>query len=266
MNAPTVHALRSVAPDVDMLSTALPVPIGGFLPVNAFLLRSQQPVLVDAGVSALAHPTLDALRELTDPAKLRWIYLTHMDADHIGCVEQLLEEAPEAQIVTTFLGMAKLGLRLAVPPSRVLLLNPGQTLDVGDRKLRVGSPPCYDAPETTTLFDESRRTLFASDCFGSVVASPRIAKANDIASDDLLQGSVGWLTIDSPWIHSVRRDDLKRALDRVTELSPEVTLSAHLPPAYDMIEQLAQNVLQAPDAPPFVGPDQDAFERLLAAQ
>jgi hypothetical protein len=44
--------------------------------------------------------------------------------------------------------MGKLSLRFAIAPERFYLVNPGQSLDVGDRLLAVFSPPTYDAPET----------------------------------------------------------------------------------------------------------------------
>ncbi len=74
----------------------------------------------------------------------------------------MLELAPNARIVTTYLGMGKLGIQ-GFPVERVYLLNPGQSLDVGDRTLQALTPPSYDAPETTALFDNKTRTLFSAD-------------------------------------------------------------------------------------------------------
>jgi glyoxylase-like metal-dependent hydrolase (beta-lactamase superfamily II) len=109
MNAPTLNATRNVAADVDQLGTYIPVPGIGHFAVNAFLLRSREPVLVDAGIVTMQEPMLAALESLIDPRELRWIYLTHVDGDHVGCVEALLRRAPKARIVTTFLGWSKLG-------------------------------------------------------------------------------------------------------------------------------------------------------------
>jgi flavorubredoxin len=40
-----------------------------------------------------------------DPADVRWIWLTHPDRDHTGGLYDLLEAAPQARVVTTFLGV-----------------------------------------------------------------------------------------------------------------------------------------------------------------
>src|SRR5687768_15897980 len=103
MNPPTVNLTRNVAPAVDQIGTYIPVPGMGHFAVNSFLIRSRQPVLVDAGIVTMQQPWLAALESLLDPADLSFIYLTHVDGDHIGCLDALVERAPKARIVTTFL-------------------------------------------------------------------------------------------------------------------------------------------------------------------
>lgn len=264
MTEPTIVTTRNVAPAVDQLGTMAPIPQLGYLAINAFVLHAREPVLIDAGIVAMRHLMLKAISGVIDPASLRYIYLTHVDNDHVGCLDELLELSPRARIVTTFLGMAKLGLSRMIPPERFLLLNPGQALDVGDKKLVVVRPPCFDAPETTMLWDASSRTLFSSDCFGGVIPSP-VESANDIPASTLREGMMTWLSVDSPWIHGIRPAALEQATRAVTELAPKTILSAHLAPARDLVDALVQNVRLAPGAAPFQGPDQSAFEQLLKA-
>jgi glyoxylase-like metal-dependent hydrolase (beta-lactamase superfamily II) len=264
MNPPTVNSRRNVAADVDQLGTYIPVPGIGHFAVNAFLLRSREPVLVDAGIVTMQEPMLSALEALIDPSELRWLYLTHVDSDHVGCVETLLRRAPKARIVTTFLGWSKLGFGRSIAPDRFLLLNPGEELDVGDRKLLVTRPPCYDAPETTMLFDPTSRTLFSSDYFGALVPSP-VEVAEQVPANALREGMMAWLSVDSPWVRMLQPALLEQATRGVLELAPETVLSTHLAPARRMADVLSANVLAAPGAAPFVGPDQAAFEKMLEA-
>ncbi len=264
MNAPTITTTRHVAPDVDQIGTYLALPGMGHLAVNAFLLRSEQPVLIDAGIANMHEPLLQAVESLIDPAELRYIYLTHVDGDHLGCLDELLERAPKARIVTTFLGMSKLGFTRQIPPERFLLLNPGQELPVGDRTLQVHKPPVFDAPETTMLFDPSSHTLFSSDCFGGMVPAP-VASANEVPEAALCEGMVGFLCVDSPWVHSVDAKLFEDAVSSLLQLAPETVLSSHLAPATGLVQLLSENLLRAPGATPFSGPDQAAFENMLSA-
>jgi hypothetical protein len=47
---------------------------------------------------------------------------------------------------------------------RVHLVNPGESITVGDRTLTAWTPPLFDNPITTGLVDDRTRILFSSDC------------------------------------------------------------------------------------------------------
>jgi flavorubredoxin len=254
-----------VSTDTAILPAYFPVPMFGLVPVNAFLIRSAEPVLIDTGLIPAADEFMRSLRALIDPAALRWIWLTHVDPDHLGSVERLLVEAPQARIVTTFLGLGKYGLRGQLPPERVLLLNPGQTLDVGDRRLLALRPPTFDSPETTAIFDAKTRTLFSADCFGGIVQQPA-DDAAAIGAAALRDGCVLWTTVDSPWLHMTEGSAFERTLSAIRALKPELVLSSHLPPARRMTEALLGHLATARTAAPWVGPDQAAMMAAMAQQ
>ena len=129
------------------------------------------------------------------------MWLTHPDRDHTGSLMQILEAAPQARLVTTFLGLGILSIDYPIPPDRVFLLNPGQALTVGDRSLHAFRPPLFDSPATTGLFDSRTGTCFSSDCFGGPLATAELAQADDVAAvpaSDLLDAQRLWAMVDSP--------------------------------------------------------------------
>ena len=259
--------ITSSAPDVTSLVDAVEIPGLGFLPINAFVLHAEQPVLVDTGQPASREDFLDALWSQVDPRELRWIYLTHPDRDHTGSLAEVLAAAPSARLVTTFVGMGILSIEYEIAPDRVFLLNPGQSLDVGDRRLTAFRPPLYDSPATTGFWDERTGTCFSSDCFGAPMPDADLVWADDIAAipaEDLAAAQRLWATVDSPWITGVDRAAFRASLDPLRRLDPAVLLSTHLPPARAAAHRLLDMVAAAPDTPPFVGPDQAALEALLA--
>ncbi len=261
-----MHVLRPT-PDVTALADVAEIPGLGFLPVNAYLLRAEQPVLVDTGMHASQRAFLDALWSQVDPTDLRWIYLTHPDRDHTGSLMEVLAAAPSARLVTTFLGMGILSLDFAIPPERVFLLNPGQSLDVGDRRITAFRPPVYDSPATTGFTDDRNGTCFSSDCFGAPMASADLISVDDIAAvthEDLVAAQRLWATVDSPWVTTVDRKTFRASLEPLRRLDPPVVLSSHLPPAHEATTQLLDTLETAPEAEQFVGPDQAALEALLA--
>jgi len=264
MQAPTMFGNRRVAPDTIALRSYAPLPGFGILPVNAHVIHARQPVLVDTGMATLHDDFMRELRSAIDPAELRWIWLTHMDADHVGNLRAVLAEAPQARVVTNYLGMGKMGLQ-QLPLDRVYLLNPGQALDAGDRHLVALQPPCYDAPETMALFDARTHTLFSADCFGALMAEPA-DRTQDMTAAALREGIAGWSAIDAPWLRRMPGSHLALSLAMLRDFMPETVLGSHLPPAPGMADVLFDCLMAARDALPFVGPDQAAMERLLAWQ
>ena len=191
---------RRVAQDIYVLPSFCPIPGLGILPVNAFVIKGEEPLLVDTGLHQDRDGFQDALGSVIDPADLRWIWLTHPDQDHVGSLRDILDAAPRARLITTFLGFGILNLFMEISPSRLYLLNPGESLDIGDRSLHCIKPPIFDNPATTAFFDDKSRALFSSDCFGALIERPE-DDAAAIEVEARRAGQVRWATIDAPWLH-----------------------------------------------------------------
>ena len=154
-----------------------------------------------------------------------------------------------------------------VPLDRVYLLNPGQSLDVGDRTLTAFRPPLYDSPATVGFYDDRSRTCFSSDCFGAPMPSTELAGGNDVSDiprDQLRSGQLLWATVDSPWVHTTDAARYLSTVQPIRAMDPAAILSTHLPPAIGQTAQFLEMLAAAPDADPFVGPDQHALEEILA--
>lgn len=259
--------INRIGPDVSVLADQLEVPGIGFLPVNAFVLHATEPVVVDTGLSLPGRGFLEALGSVIDPADVGWIWLTHPDRDHTGGLFALLDAAPQARVITTFLGMGIMSTERPLPLDRVYLLNPGQTLDVGDRQLTALRPPLFDNPATTGFYDHASGALFSSDCFGAPMPTAELATCDDaghLPAGDLREAQLLWATVDSPWVHTVDHACYLGTLGQLRDLDPELILSTHLPPAPRRTPEFLQTLTAAPAADAFTGPDQAALEQMLA--
>jgi glyoxylase-like metal-dependent hydrolase (beta-lactamase superfamily II) len=262
MDTPVMLTPQTVAPDTWILPAYLPVPGFGSLPVNAFVIRGAEPVLVDTGLAALGNEFMEALESIVDPDALRWIWVTHADADHVGNLARILAAARQARVVTTFLGMGKLAMQ-GLSLERVHLLNPGQSLELADRRLTAFTPPSFDAPETTGLYDDRSRALFSSDCLGALLEAP-VERAADLPEAALREGLVVWATVDAPWLCGLQAGRFAESAAAVRRFEPDAVLSSHLPPARGMLDVLLGHLDAARAASPFVGPDQAELERMMA--
>ena len=250
-------------PDIEVLASNFPIPGYGLVPINAFVIKGSEPVLVDTGAVVESEEFMPALRSVIDPTDLKWIWLTHTDFDHIGSLHQLLAENSQVRVITTFLGVGIMSLFAPLPMDRVHFVNPGEKITVGDRTLSAVKPPAFDNPSTTGFYDYKSGVFFSSDCFGALLSEvPQ--NAGDLSDKDLREGQVFWATVDSPWLHKVDGGTFAKELDGIRKMEPKMILSSHLPAAPgDMTERLLASLAAAPTAQPFVGPDQAALEQML---
>lgn len=252
--------------DVTVLSDYAEVAGIGFLPVNAFVLHAEQPVVIDSGLSTADKDFVSALADVLDPADVRWVWITHPDRDHTGGLWSLMEAAPQATLVSTFLGVGVMTCEWEVPLDRVFLLNPGQALDVGDRRLHAFRPPLFDSPATMGFLDGFSGALFSSDCFGAPLPSAELATSADVRAvgDEVRDLQLLWASVDSPWVHQVDPATFGATVDPIRAMAASAVFSAHLPPAPEPDDSLYETLLLAPRAAPFVGPDQAALQALLS--
>jgi len=252
-----------VVPGIDILPTHFPVHGVGFLPVNAFVIKSKEPVLVDTGLGVESDEFMAALESVINPKDLKWVWLTHDDADHTGNLQRVLEAAPGARLAANSLAVLRMSSAWRVPMDRVYWLNPGDSLDVGDRRLTAVRPPLFDNPTTIGIHDDKSGTFFSADCFGAIIQSPA-ANADDIPEEELAQGVAGWASLDDPIVHIIDTKAFGRVLDEVRQMAPKNILSGHLPPALGKTELLLDLLAGVPASAPSVAPDQSALEQIIA--
>jgi flavorubredoxin len=262
MDQPTMFEPYQAAPDVDVLPSWFPIPGLGMVAVNAFVLKGAEPMLVDTGLVPVRDDFRAQLSTVIDPKDLKWLWLSHTDQDHVGSLQWILEQAPQLRVITTYLGVGRMSLFQPLPLDRIYLLNPGQSISVGDRTLTAVRPPSFDAAETTGFYDPKAGAFFCADCFGALLSEPA-GNAADIGSAKLREGSIRWATLDAPWLHLVDRAAFGEKLDRVREMAPRLLLTSHLPVARGMTEELLGYLAAVPDAEPFVGFDQATLEGML---
>ncbi len=249
--------------DIAVLPTFFPIPGLGVLPINAFVIKAKQPMLVDTGIGIERGAFLKAVESVISPRDLRWVWISHDDLDHIGSIQEVLEAAPNARIVGSALAALRMSTSWPVPMDRLFALNPGESIDLGDRKLTAVKPPLYDNPTATGFFDAKSHALFSVDSFGAIIQRPA-QDAADIPSGELAEGMTLWATADSPWVHNIDIAKFSQVLDGIRKLGATTVLSTHLPPARNMTELLLGVLSKTPRAEPFIAPNQAALEAIMA--
>jgi flavorubredoxin len=157
----TVHEIAS---GIYRISTPVsPTAIPGGFTFNQFLVVDQEPLLFHTGMRTLFPVVREAVARVLDPARLRWIGFSHVEADESGALNDWLAVAPQAQPVCSQVAAMTSG-DMADRPLRALA--DGEELVLGDKRLRwLDAPHLPHNWECGYMFESSTRTLLCGDLF-----------------------------------------------------------------------------------------------------
>ena len=147
--------------DIEILPSFFPIPGMGFLAVNAFIIKAKEPILIDTGMGIESPEFMKSLESIIDPQELRWVWLTHDDADHTGNLQRVFEAAPNARLAANSLAVLRISTAWPIPMDRVYWINPGDTITAGNHELVAVRPPLFDNPTTIGVYDKKSEALLS---------------------------------------------------------------------------------------------------------
>lgn len=258
-----MHEPIRIADDTFALPSTMAIPGVGLLNVAPLVIRGSEPVLVDTGPPIQRDEYLAAVFSLVEPEEVRWIFLSHDDRDHSGNLIPLLERCPNARLLTTFVGVGRMGEEWTLPLNRVVLVNDGESFSVGDRTLTAIRPPFFDCPGTRGLWDSSTGLYYSVDSFGA--PTPVACEEVGDVPEDAYQVGFDWFNrINHPWHEMTDPTKVATAIDRIRRLDATVIASYHGPVARNRSEQLCDMLAAIPAMQPLSLPTQADLEAMMA--
>lgn len=153
--------VTEIAPDVYRISA---YESNFKLQFNHFLVKDKDPLLFHTGMKGMFPVVREAVARIIDPATIRWISFSHFESDECGSLNEWLQVAPLAQPLCTVVAALVNVSDFASRAPRWILDE--DVLDTGKYRFRLFAthhlPHSWDAG---MLFEETNRTLFASDLF-----------------------------------------------------------------------------------------------------
>jgi flavorubredoxin len=249
---------------------ALGQPLSVYL--NSLVIQAAEPVIVDTGTIRNRTAWLEDVFGLVEPADVRWVFLSHDDADHTGNLAQVMAACPHAQLVCSWAITERFANAFGFPLERCRWVNDGDTLDTGDRTLLALRPPLYDSPATRGLFDQHTGVYWAADAFPTPVpggdgATSVIHDVADLDPEFWWNGMVMFTHHAlAPWLSLVDHDRYAATVDRLQVHHPVTIASGHSPVITGgAVEQVLALARRLPDAEPPPPPDQTALGHILDA-
>lgn len=216
--APDVHLVRSLPDDGGPVRVA----------INSLVVTGAEPVLVDTGAVTGRDDWWRQVEALVDPGDVRWIFLSHDDADHHGNLFEAMERCPDATLVSSWLMGQRLAAIAPLPLERCRWVNDGERFTAGERELVALRPPAYDAPTTRGLLDMTSGVYWGADCFGCPVPHP-VDDVSQLDRDVWEEGTLLWHRLLSPWATVVDPVSWRKTLARLAGLDLQVLAGAHGP-------------------------------------
>lgn len=137
---------------------------------NAYLILGDEPALVDTVGPGFEDEMMARIRELIDPAQIRYLIANHGESDHSGAIPHVLAHAPQARLICTRKGTESLGAYFPQLHDFQVVAT-GDTLPLGGKTLSFIETPMLHWPDSMFTYVQEDRLLLSNDAFGQHLAS-----------------------------------------------------------------------------------------------
>jgi len=184
INKQSGTSVDEIADGIHRISTPVPPELipGGFT-FNQYLIVDDAPMLYHTGPRKMFPLVQEAVASVIPVSSLRYLGLSHFEADECGSLNEFLGAAPDAEpLCSNIAKMVSLD-DYASRPARAMA--DGEELSLGSHVVRwIDTPHFPHGWECGHLFETTTETLFCGDLFtqGGSEHSP-------LTSDDILNSS-----------------------------------------------------------------------------
>ena len=137
---------------------------------NSFIVKGDEVALIEASHADFKGEYEKNIREVVDPAKIKYIILNHTEPDHSGALKDLLKLCPEATVLATAVALNYLK-NIVNEPFNSRPVKDGETLDLGGVTLTFAPSPLLHWPDSMFTYCPEEKVLFSCDVFGSHYSS-----------------------------------------------------------------------------------------------
>ena len=146
---------------------------------NSYLIRGKdKTALIDTVDPTKTHELLDNLEKLN--VDIDYMIVNHAEQDHSGSIPNILKKYKNAVVITNSKCKALLMEFLPIDEEKFMVINDGDTLDLGGKNLKFFITPWVHWPDTMVTYLEEDKILFSCDFFGSHRATTQLFANRDI--------------------------------------------------------------------------------------
>lgn len=135
---------------------------------NSYIVKDTRNVLIDTVELSHARDFLNHIRMVLDGGRLDYLVVNHMEPDHSGSIQAIVDEYPEIKIVGNKHTIAMIkGFYHIDDDDRYMEITNGSTISLGEKTLQFYLTPMVHWPETMMTYCPERKLVFSGDAFGT---------------------------------------------------------------------------------------------------
>ncbi len=132
---------------------------------NSYIIKGEKTALMDTVKIMKVDNFMGKVREVIGDRDLDYLIIHHMEPDHSGSIQTIIDNYPNVTLVgnkkTTEFLREFYGIT-----ENILEVKEGDTLDLGDHSLTFYMTPMVHWPESMVSFEKESGILFSQDAFG----------------------------------------------------------------------------------------------------
>jgi flavorubredoxin len=216
-NSASGTRVDEVADGIYRISTPVTVLPGGFT-FNQYLVHDEQPLLFHSGPRGLFPVVSEAVAAVTPLETLRYVGLSHFEADECGSLNEFLAAAPQAVPVCS--QVAAMVSVDDVASRKARALADGEVLELGRHRVRwIDTPHVPHGWECGYLFEHATRTLLCGDLFTQGGAEhPPVTEHDVLGPSEAMRAALDY------YAHGT---GTRASLERLAALRPETLACMH---------------------------------------
>jgi flavorubredoxin len=188
---------------------------------NCYLLDTEKPTLIDTVDIAFGVEFVKNLETLMDLNSLQYVVINHVEPDHAGGLPALMNKAKNATIVTTARAKELLNGMFKLYNREYLIINDGDTLDIGGKTLKFFETPYLHTEETMVTYAVEDKILYPCDQFSTHIATYDLF--NDLAKEDITEDFKVYYSL----IMGPHRPFVRKMLNKISTLEIDMIAPSH---------------------------------------
>jgi len=147
---------------------------------NSYFINAGKKVIIDTAKATFKDEYLEKVRQVTDPADIDYIIVTHTEPDHSGSLKFLLELAPKAVVYGSRQAISYLQ-EMINRPFNYQFVKDGDILEIGGKTIKFIGAANLHWPDSIFAWLPEDGLLFTCDSFGAHYCHEEIF--DDLAGD-----------------------------------------------------------------------------------